>query len=506
MLRETVTQYGTLRGLPSSDPRVTVFKGVPFAQPPVGKNRWRAPQPPTPWEGVLEAYAYAPISVQNTPGVGDGLYDREWHVDPGIAMGEDNLYLNIWTPAKTGNEKFPVLVWYFGGGYQWGYPPEMEFDGERLARRGIIVVSVNYRLNVFGFLAHPEITAEAPEAPGNFGLLDQAAGLKWVYENIAAFGGDPENITIAGQSAGGGSVMHQLTHEGNRPYIKKAIILSAMIRSPYETGKAFVDPAPLADAEAAGKAFFESMGVSSLEEARAMDADAVLAAYDRFVADHPRFFPITDGKFCTGSPLSMIAGNKCPDVPLMAGSTCDEFPAVFFAADAGELEEKAKTLFGEKAETFLNFPEAKAPCSGGFASVNGIELTCASVFEKRAENGAKAPAYCYRFGPEVPGWDRPGVFHSFDLWFFFETLMRCWRPLKGAHYDLSRQMANYWANFIRSGDPNGKDADGTDMTEWKPYTAEKQDGVFFGMQGAVPMKICDGDMMMFLKEETKGKI
>ena len=212
MLREATVKNGKLKGLPSADPRVTVYKGIPFAEPPVGDLRWREPQPCKDWEGVKEAYEFAPISVQDQPAVGTDIYCREWHVDPDIKMNEDCLYLNVWTPAKSLDEKLPVLVWFFGGGFQWGYTAEMEFDGERLARRGIIVVSVNYRLASLGFLSHPEITASNPSYPSNFGLLDQQAGLKWVYENIAAFGGDPENITIAGQSAGGGSVLNQMTN------------------------------------------------------------------------------------------------------------------------------------------------------------------------------------------------------------------------------------------------------------------------------------------------------
>ena len=175
MLREVRTENGVVRGIPAADPRITAFKGIPFAAPPVGENRWRAPQPAANWEGVRECYKFAPISMQDTPGVGEGLYDREWHVDPEIEMSEDCLYLNVWTPAHTADEKLPVIVWYFGGGLQWGYPAEMEFDGERVARRGIILVSVNYRINVFGFLAHPELSASQPAAPTNFGSPDQQA-------------------------------------------------------------------------------------------------------------------------------------------------------------------------------------------------------------------------------------------------------------------------------------------------------------------------------------------
>ena len=222
MLRIVKTENGQVEGIPAADPRITAFKGIPFAAPPVGQNRWRAPQPCEDWEGVRKAYSFAPISVQDTPGIGDNLYNREWHVDSEIPMDEDCLYLNVWTGAKSAEEKQPVVVWYFGGGLQWGYPSEMEFDGERLARRGIVVVTVNYRLNVFGFLAHPELTKEQPDAPTNFGSLDQKAGLNWVVRNIEAFGGDPDNITIAGQSAGGGSVLSQLTCPDNFGIIKKS--------------------------------------------------------------------------------------------------------------------------------------------------------------------------------------------------------------------------------------------------------------------------------------------
>ena len=233
MIRQVTTENGQVRGIEAADPRITAFKGIPFAAPPVGENRWRAPQPCQNWGGVREAYRFAPIAVQDTPGVGTDIYCREWHVDPGIDMDEDCLYLNVWTGAKNADEKRPVLVWFYGGGLQWGYPAEMEFDGERLARRGIVVVTVNYRINVFGFLAHPQLTSEQPDAPCNFGSLDQQAGLKWVVRNIAAFGGDPANITIAGQSAGGGSVLSQMACPDNHGLFQKAVVMSAMIRNPY---------------------------------------------------------------------------------------------------------------------------------------------------------------------------------------------------------------------------------------------------------------------------------
>ena len=165
MLRVAKTENGMVRGLPAADPRITSFKGIPFAAPPVGENRWRAPQPAEDWEGIKDCLEFKNIPVQDTPGLGTDVYCKEWHVDPEAPMGEDCLYLNIWTPAKKTDEKLPVLVWYFGGALQWGYPSEMEFDGERLARRGIIVVSVNYRLGAIGFMAHPELTKEIDFEP-----------------------------------------------------------------------------------------------------------------------------------------------------------------------------------------------------------------------------------------------------------------------------------------------------------------------------------------------------
>ena len=267
MIREAKTENGWVRGIEAADPRITVFKGIPFAAPPIGENRWRAPQPAADWEGIRDASRFAPISMQSTPGLGTDVYCKEWHVDPEIPMDEDCLYLNVWTSAKSVDEKQPVLVWYFGGRLQWGYPSEMEFDGERLAKRGVVVVTVNYRINCFGFLAHKELTKEAPEEPTNFGNLDQQAGLRWVVRNIASFGGDPEQITIAGQSAGAGSVLTQMTCPDNFGLFQRAVIMSGMIRSPYaEEGMGI--PPSLDEAEKLGEKFFDYLGVKTLAEAR----------------------------------------------------------------------------------------------------------------------------------------------------------------------------------------------------------------------------------------------
>jgi len=501
MLRQVKTENGWVKGIEAADPRITAFKGIPFAAPPVGKNRWRAPQPCENWEGVKEAYRFAPISVQDTPGLGTDIYCREWHVDPDIAMDEDCLYLNVWTSAKSADEKQPVLVWFFGGALQWGYPAEMEFDGERLARRGVIVVTVNYRINVFGFLSHPQITAEQPDAPANFGHLDQQAGLKWVIRNIAAFGGDPENITIAGQSAGGGSVLAQMASPSSKDLFQRAVIMSAMIRSPYGPAPVGI-PEPLASAEQNGKNFFDFLGVANLEEARALDAKHILHKYSEYAQTHPRMMNVQDDIFCTGDPLKLMMEGKCANVPVMSGSTGDEFPSFLLASSEEEFKEKVQELFGEDADVFLALPEAQANDGNGhYAKANGIACTVKGVFGATKENGSANNHYYYQFTPDIPGWDNPGTFHSVDLWFFFETLAKCWRPFVGKHYDLARQMCNYWANFIKTGDPNGVDADGSPMPEWKPYTNESPAGMSFTSEGAIPT---EGENTEYNKLITKS--
>ena len=455
MLRVVKTENGLVRGIEAADPRITVFRGVPFAAPPVGKNRWRAPQPCDSWEGIRDASRFAPISVQDVPGLGTDIYCREWHVDPETPMDEDCLYLNIWTGAKSADEKLPVLVWFFGGAFQWGYPSEMEFDGERLARRGVIVVSVNYRLNVFGFLAHPQLTREQPEAPANFGNLDQQAGLQWVIRNIAAFGGDPENITIAGQSAGGGSVLSQMACPDNKGLFQRAVIMSAMIRNPYEV-KSIGMPEPLMEAEFNGQNFFDFLGVSDLEGARALDAFYIRDKYAEYVRQSPRMATVLDGRFCIGDPIQLFLEGNCADVDVMAGNTQDEFPGLLKKDPADESD---------------------------VSRWNGIEYTIRSIFGRRSEQGIGRRQYYYKFDTDIPGWDAPGTFHSSDLWFFFETLAKCWRPFTGHHYDLARQMCNYWCNFIRTGDPNGKDCDGTELPYWGTYTAESPCQMIFGTEG-----------------------
>ena len=510
MIRKAKTENGIVKGLPAADPRITAFKGIPFAAPPVGENRWRAPQPCPNWEGELKAYEFAPISVQNTPGLGTDIYCKEWHVDPEIPMSEDCLYLNVWTNAKSTEDNLPVLVWIFGGGFQWGYTAEMEFDGERFARRGVVVVTVNYRLNLFGFLAHPELVKDQPDAPANFGLLDQQAGIKWVKRNIKAFGGDPNNITIAGQSAGGGSVMQQLTSPQNEGLFQKAVFMSGAIRSPYMDQAPVAAPQTLDAALENGKGFFDFIGVKSLAEARSMDATWLLSKYDEYVATHMRMFPIEDGVFSVGDPMKLISTGKRLNVPLMAGNTTDEFLNSIPAKNEAELREMAIECFGDKADSFLSFAESKKNFTfmnqTAYAPVSGIECSVKSMFLNSQESGNTKDCYYYRFDADIPGPDQPGTFHSVDLWFFFETLAKCWRPFTGKHYNVSRQMCNYMTNFIKTGNPNGVDIDGTPLPEWKAYTKEHNSGIVFGKENCYGEENSDSAFVDFLVEELRDQL
>jgi len=502
LLRTVKVENGIVQGLPAADPRITSFKGIPFAAPPVGENRWRAPQPAKNWDGVLKAFQFAPVSMQPQMGVDENdIYVREWHVDPNTPMDEDCLYLNVWTPAKSPDEKLPVFVWFFGGGLQVGYTSEMEFDGERIARRGVVVVTVNYRLNVFGFLCHPEITAESPDAPANFGHLDQQAGIRWVKRNIAAFGGDPDNITIGGQSAGGGSVMSQLTSPQNEGLFQKAIIQSGIIAPLYPGNRVPRMGRTLAEAEQEGVEFFEFLGVKSLAEARKLDAwyirDKALQYKDFW---NMIWSTVQDNVFCTGNPFELFVRNKRCMVPVLLGHTSSEFFSIPQVNSLDEFRNLAVEMFGEDADEFLTLCNAQ---SGDLnevikrASVSGLEYGIRIAAKVNDEAKTGVPMYYYNFDAEIPGWDNPGTFHSVDLWFTFETLAKCWRPFVGKHYDLARQMCNYWCNFIKSGDPNGKDSTGEDMERWEPYTVQAPYGMVFGDK-PVFVREKPSDLMEFL--------
>ena len=480
MIRETVTENGAVRGLPGTDARITVYKGIPYAAPPVGENRWKAPKPAENWTGLRNCFEFGPISMQRRPGLDpDAFYSREWHVDSEVPMSEDCLYLNIWTPAKNTGEKLPVMVWIFGGGFQEGYSYEMEFDGERIASRGVILVSVGYRLNAFGFLAHPDLTKEDPKHPTNFGLLDQLCAFRWVQRNIRAFGGDPENLTIFGQSAGGDAVYAHLCSPQAKGAFQKAIVESNGAFT-YQYPKTFLTRvrAELPDAEERGARFLrEALGTESIEDARRLPAELI----EQKQLEWGLFaVPVVDGKYLLRDMPQSVIHNELNDVPFLIGNTTGEF---MYGPDGDSPEEVlawAEENFGSRGKEYFDIVQREAADTGKTlreaASLSSFELGAQLAVETLARND-RSPWY-YRFGPTIPG-DDSGAYHSCDLWFEFETLIRCWRPFDGHHFDLARRMCSYWTNFAKTGNPNGTDPAGFPMPEWKPYTSEHRNEIRF---------------------------
>ena len=501
MIRRVKVENGWVRGLPAADPRITSYKGIPFAAKPIGENRWRAPQPCPDWEGELFAAEFGPIAMQaNCAGdPAKDIYSREWAVDAELPMSEDCLYLNVWAPAD-GRKDMPVYVWYFGGGLQVGNTTEMEFDGERLARRGIVVVTVGYRLNAFGFLCHPEITAEAPEAPANFGFLDQQCATRWVKRNIAAFGGDPENITIGGQSAGGMSVCAQMSSPQNKGLFQRAIVESGTFVQPYRDRMGLF-PISMEAAEAQGVRFFEALGVKTLAEARALDARTI----EKKSLEMPWgcWGEAVDGVFSTyPSNEWFLHRDRMWCCPVMLGQTSTEFTAAPKAENAAELAEMAQRCFGGKAEEFLSMftqPATKESIADE-GRMHSIAFAIRAAARMNEAMGIDQKLFAYNFDAEIPGWDNPGTFHSVDLWFFFETLAKCWRPFTGKHYDLARQMCDYWVNFIRTGDPNGLDSQGNMLPLWPELKAKDSAWMHFG-DVAAPHPWPESKLEAFLQED-----
>ena len=483
MLRKVKVKNGILQGLVGKDPRITVFRGVPYAKPPVGELRWRAPQPAQDWEGVRKCYEYADMAMMRFhPGMNpDDFYDKELHPTAAeYRMSEDCLYLNIFTPAKTADERIPVFVYIHGGGLQDGYSYEVEFDPERVARRGVIVVMVAYRLGLFGFLAHPEITARTPagEVISNFGMQDQSMAIHWVHENIEAFGGDPERIVICGQSAGARSVQAQICTSLNGNIIKGGIIQSgvSMLFGDEEQSMALLPT--LKEAEQYGVNFLHAIGIRNLEEAEKMDADELMRRMDEACVRDGRyvFGLCIDGRFVTESAPSAYYNNRVADIPLLVGICQGETQRRFLWGSMNYAQYlKIAEKYGDRKEAFLqltqvtNDEEADALTAADAFNqfLGGTRAFC----ELRSEQGQKV--YFFIFDHDIPG-DDAGSFHGSDLWFMFDSLGNSWRPFEGKHYDLARQVTSYWTNFVKTGDPNGLDYNGNPLPVWEPYRKEKR--------------------------------
>ncbi len=434
---------------------VRAFLGIPYAAPPVGDRRWKPPAPPASWEGVRMATEFGPRPMQ--PVVWRDMVFR----DPGCS--EDCLTLNVWTPAANAEARLPVMVWIFGGGFRAGGTSEQRQDGEYLAARGVVVVSMNYRLGVFGFFTHPELIRESPhQAAGNYGLLDQLAALQWVHDNIAAFGGDPGNVTIFGESAGSSSVSYLMASPRARGLFQKAI---------GESGAGFFKkgrpPASLAALAADDAAFVAGrLGVHTLAELRAVPAQRLLAAVtegpDRGVA---RFGPDVDGWFLPAPAPVLFAAARQNDVPLLAGWNRDE-NAVRLPPKPSPMEVVRKTArdeFGDQAEEFLRlYPadtEAQAARSGAeFANDRFIAFSTWAWLEAQVKTGRQR-VFRYRFDQAPPAdfFGHPrGAYHSADILYVFgEFAAQPQVPWTPADRRVSGLIQSYWTNFARTGDPNG---------------------------------------------------
>jgi para-nitrobenzyl esterase len=459
------TQSGPVDGTESQDGRIRIFRGIPFATPPVGELRWQPPRPVSPWEGIRKATAFGNRCMQ-APLFSDMIFRDE--------VSEDCLYLNVWTPARpgTGTERLPVMVWIYGGGFQAGSASEPRQDGEKLAGKGVVVVSFNYRLGVFGFLAHPELTKESGHnASGNYGLLDQIAALQWVKTNIGAFGGDPGKVTIFGESAGSFAVSALMASPLAQGLFHRAIGESGAF---FNSGSGALAPVTLAASEASGVALAHSLGAPSLAALRAKPASDVLQAA---VKGPGRWFaPMIDGYVLPRDVYAIYAEGKQSRVPLLAGWNADEVRSgVVLAKErptAASFIERTRKQFGADADAVLKaYPAGSDAEALESAASLGSDLFIAYAtwkwLEVHRQTGG-SPVYRYRFDraiPIAPDTKVNGVIatakdigarHAGEIEYVFGALDSVpnvtWDE---ADRKLSDLMMSYWSNFARSADPNG---------------------------------------------------
>jgi para-nitrobenzyl esterase len=451
-------ETGKLQGVAAAgNSPVQIFRGVPYAKPPIGDLRWREPAPAESWQGVRAADQFGPRCMQQS------LYSDMMFRSP--APSEDCLYLNVWTPANLGRSsrtKLPVLVYVYGGGFMAGDSSEKRYDGAALAKQGIVVVTINYRLGVFGFFSHPELTAGSPHhASGNYGLLDQAAALAWVKRNIAAFGGDPNHITIGGESAGSIAVSALMASPLSRDQIIGAIGESG---APMQK----LSPPVLAKAEQQGAAFAQSIGAPTLAALRAMPADQLLAAQGN-AHDMP-FDMVIDGYFLTEPPSVTFGSGKAARGPLLVGSNSQEAPGTAIIGEGPPTVAAYRTgltrTLGDRADAVFALYPARTDAevmsvATEVASDDFLALPTWKWFDLQRQTGAPTYYYYYthvrpRFlldPGSKPAW---GAVHSAEIEYALGNLdtnpIYAWTD---ADRKVSATMSAYWANFIKTGNPNG---------------------------------------------------
>lgn len=445
---------GLVSGTNGTSPDVRVFKGVPFAASPIGERRWRPPQPVEPWSGVRNASAFGPRCMQ-----GEGT---------GADVSEDCLYLNVWTAAASAAERRPVIVWSYGGSLRSGAGSQPQYDGEALARKGAVFITYNYRLGMFGFFSHPELTRESPQkASGNYGLMDLIAVLEWVQRNAPAFGGDPQRVTVMGESAGASLVACLITSPRAAGLFHRVIAQSTGCTG---TSRIGLPLTTLAEADAQGGQLARNMGAPSLEALRAMPAREIQAKGQgmRVIVDG---WSILDDWFPT-----VAAGRQHP-VDVLIGSNKDEgtFP-VFGVPDGGpeEFMSRSRMQFGPLASEFLALYPAGTPAESDasqLAAFRDLVFWNLRTWASHQRKGGRASAYVYYFTREPPtaaGQRSRGASHTAEIPYAFNNLhIEKDRPWTDTDRRLAETMSSYWVNFAATGNPNGPG-----LPVWPSYDAE----------------------------------
>jgi para-nitrobenzyl esterase len=483
-------EQGLLAGAPGSTPGMRVFRGIPYAAPPVGELRWKEPQPPASWQGVRQATEFSNGCWQTQYPASAAIYQAK--LPP---LSEDCLYLNIWTPAGPAKDRLPVMVWIHGGGFTRGQGGSGAYDGEALARKGAVIVTINYRLGIFGFLAHPGLSAEsARHASGNYALLDQIAALEWVRKNIAAFGGDPARVTIFGESAGSWAVNVLMASPLAKGLFHRAIGESGGSFSPMKTlaeaekegeklAASLVPPSASGDPQgAAGRS-----AQDTVKALRAKSAEELLKAADTETAR-----AIVDGWVLPQDIATIFSQGKQNDVPLILGYNADE--GTTLAPQAANLKAMmfvagAYQRYGAQGDQFLKLYPAgtdEQAVKSFYAAFRdqlfGWEMR---TWARTAARTGHQPAYLYYFSRHAPGpqSDRLRAFHALDIAYVFGTFI--WPfPWDETDKKLSDAITTYWVNFAASGNPNGGA-----LLKWPAYTAQEDQSLEFGDQIAVRSQV-----------------
>ncbi|MEZ5044779.1 MAG: carboxylesterase family protein [Saprospiraceae bacterium] len=469
------TVNGKVEGITNADNTIDIFKGIPFAAAPIGDLRWKAPQPADNWEGIRSCTDFSASPIQNKPAP-FLCWTAEFIAQP-EPLNEDCLYLNVWTTAKSKSDKKPVFVWIYGGGLSSGSANCDIYDGEEMAKKGLVFVSINYRVGVLGFMAHPELSKESGySASGNYGLLDQLAALKWVQNNIAAFGGDPANVTIAGQSAGAFSVTALIASPLAKGLFAKAIpqsggLLSNMLMDNLDAS------------EKKGEQFMKKANVNSIAELRKMPAAELQALSNN--QDVGRFGITLDNYFLPSNLSAHFEQGLHHQIPVLTGWVTGD-GALFGEPQTtvAELEEEIQAKYGEKAETFFEIFPVETDEDAKAVKKKMTLLNFAGMPSHLLAGYNSAPTYIYQFShvpPDKPDFPNYGAFHTAEVPYCLHTLHKWNRNWQEVDLNLQDMMSSYWVNFAKTGNPNAEN-----LPEWKPY--DKESGFIMELGDDVKLK------------------